>query len=216
MFLITSLTQAVASRRPPGRLRRRRPSAKTGRLARFPLQKKHPAAVAAERSYGGTPRVGFIGAFLMLVVPKDALRDYIDRELEPSGWLTIDQDRITAFADATLDHQFIHVDEEKAARTPFGRTIAHGYLTMSLISYFAGEWAIRPDHMVMAINYGSDRVRFLQPVRVNSRIRARAVLLDVEEKAPDQVLLKTRFTIEIEGEEKPAMVADILSLFFTA
>jgi acyl dehydratase len=153
---------------------------------------------------------------IMLTVRKETLRDYVDRELAPSGWLSIDQPRINAFADATMDHQFIHVDEEKAARTPFGRTIAHGYLTMSLISYFAAECGIRPENMVMAINYGSDKVRFLQPVKVNNRIRAHAVLKEVEEKAPGQILLKTRFTIEIEDEEKPAMVADILGLFIVA
>ncbi|MEX2495882.1 MAG: MaoC/PaaZ C-terminal domain-containing protein, partial [Woeseia sp.] len=99
------------------------------------------------------------------------------------------------------------------AQTPFGATIAHGYLTLSLISYFAEKCGIRPQSTVMAINYGSDRVRFLQPVRVNSRVRARAVLKAVEEKTTGQVLLRTRFTVEIAGEDKPAMVADILSLF---
>jgi len=152
----------------------------------------------------------------MLIVPGHELRDHIDRELPPSEWLAIDQARINAFADATLDYQFIHVDKAKAARTPFGRTIAHGYLTMSLISYFAGECGIRPQNTTMAINYGSDKVRFLQPVKVDNRIRAHAVLKNVEERTPGQILLKTRFTIEIEGEEKPAMVADILSLFFVA
>lgn len=151
----------------------------------------------------------------MLTVPKDALRQYIGRDLEPSAWLVIDQDRINAFADATLDHQFIHVDVEKARRTPFGSTIAHGYLTMSLISHFAAECGIRPEQLVMAINYGSDKVRFLQPVRVDDRIRAHAVLESVEDRAENQVLLKTKFTIEIDGEEKPAMVAEILSLFVT-
>lgn len=151
----------------------------------------------------------------MLIVPKDALRQYIGRDLEPSAWLTIDQDRINAFADATLDHQFIHVDEEKARRTPFGSTIAHGYLTMSLISHFAAECGIRPEKLVMAINYGSDKVRFLQPVRVDDRIRAHAVLESVEDRAENQVLVKTKFTIEIDGEEKPAMVAEILGLFVT-
>jgi len=152
----------------------------------------------------------------MLTVAGNELSDYLERELPPSGWLAIDQARIDAFADATLDHQFIHVDREKAARTPFGRTIAHGYLTMSLISYFAGECGIRPENTVMAINYGSDKVRFLQPVKVENRIRAHAVLKGVEEKNPGQILLRTRFTIEIEDEDKPAMVADILSLFFIA
>lgn len=152
----------------------------------------------------------------MLTVPGDELRNYLERELPPSGWLAIDQARINAFADATLDRQFIHVDRDKAARTPFGRTIAHGYLTMSLISYFAGECGIRPEGTVMAINYGSDKVRFLQPVKVDSRIRAHAVLKGVEEKKAGEFLLRTAFTIEIEGEKKPAMVADILSLFFIA
>lgn len=151
----------------------------------------------------------------MLIVPQDLLQQYIDRELEPSDWLTIDQARIDAFAEATLDHQFIHVDAEKARKTPFGATIAHGYLTMSLISHFAALCGIGPENVTMAINYGSDKVRFLQPVRVNSRIRAHAVLKSVDEKAPGQVLIKTQFTIEIEGEERPAMVAEILSLFFT-
>lgn len=151
----------------------------------------------------------------MIDVPREALRDYIGRELEPSDWLTIDQERISAFADATLDHQFIHVDAAKAAKTPFGKTIAHGYLTMSLISWFAAQCGVRPDKTIMAINYGSDKVRFLQPVKVDSRIRARAVLQEVEERDHGQTLLKTRFTIEIEGEEKPAMVADILSLFIS-
>ena len=149
----------------------------------------------------------------MITAGKDALREYIDRELTPSAWLLVDQDRINAFADATLDRQFIHVDEEKARGTPFGGTIAHGFLTMSLLSYFAADCGIRPENTNLAINYGSDRVRFLQPVKVNSRIRAHAVLKDVEEKSPGQILLRTRFTIEIEGREKPAMVADILSLF---
>lgn len=152
----------------------------------------------------------------MLTVPREELRDYIERELEPSGWLLIDQDRINAFAGATLDRQFIHVDEARAAQTPFGSTIAHGFLTMSLISWFAGECGIGPAHSAMTINYGSDKVRFLQPVKVNSRIRALAVLKDVNERAAGQVLTKTKFTIEIENEEKPAMIAEILSLFIVS
>ena len=152
----------------------------------------------------------------MLRVPPERLRDYIDRELEPSGWLAIDQARITAFADTTLDHQFIHVDEARAAKTPFGSTIAHGYLTLSLISHFAAECGIGPENAAMAINYGSDRVRFLQPVKVNDRIRARAMLKSVDDGEPGRVLIKTKFTIDIEGGEKPALVAEILSLFFVS
>jgi acyl dehydratase len=149
----------------------------------------------------------------MLTVAQEELQEYVDKPLEPSAWVCIDQDMINDFADATMDHQFIHVDEERAAQTPFGATIAHGYLTMSLISHFLGECAIRPENTIMGINYGSDKVRFLQPVKVNSEIRAQATLLSVSDKAPGQVLVKTGITIEIKGEEKPALVAEILSLY---
>lgn len=152
----------------------------------------------------------------MLKVPAEKLREYIDKPTQATDWVLIDQDRINGFADVTMDHQFIHVDAEKAAQTPFGTTIAHGYLTMSLISYFLGQCAVGPENAVMAINYGSDKVRFLQPVKVNSEIRARATLLEVSAKAPGQLLTKTRVNIEIKGEETPAVVADILSLFILA
>lgn len=149
----------------------------------------------------------------MLKVPSEELRDYIDKPMEPSAWVTIDQERINAFADATMDHQFIHVDAAKAAQTPFGATIAHGYLTMSLISHFLGECSVGPDNAVMAINYGSDKVRYLQPVKVNNEIRAQSTLIEVSDKAPGQLLIKSRITIEIKGVEKPALVAEILGLF---
>ena len=149
----------------------------------------------------------------MLRIPQQDLHQYIDKPLEPSQWLRIDQNMINTFADATMDHQFIHVDETRAAQTPFGSTIAHGYLTMSLISHFLGECAVGPDNAAMVLNYGSDKVRYLQPVKVNSEIRAQASLISVSEKAPGQVLTKTLITIEIKGEEKPALVAEILSLF---
>ncbi len=149
----------------------------------------------------------------MLRIPQEELQEYIDKPLEASQWLRIDQNMIDTFADATMDHQFIHVDATRAAQTPFGSTIAHGYLTMSLISHFLGECSVGPDHAAMALNYGSDKVRYLQPVKVNSEIRAQASLISVSEKAPGQVLTKTLITIEIKGEEKPALVAEILSLF---
>jgi len=120
---------------------------------------------------------------------------------------------IDKFADATMDHQFIHVDAVLAAHTPFGTTIAHGFLILSLIAKFSRECAVRPLDPAMAINYGSDRVRYLQPVKVGSEIRAHARLLAVNEKAPGQILTKTRYEIEIKGEQTPAMVAEILSLF---
>ena len=146
-------------------------------------------------------------------VSKEELQEYVDKPLEPSAWIRIDQDMINAFVDATMDHQFIHVDEERAAQTPFGTTIAHGYLTMSLISHFLGKCAIGPENTVMGINYGSDKVRYLQPVKVDSEIRAQATLMSVTEKHPGQIMIKTGITIEIKGEDKPALVAEILSLF---
>jgi acyl dehydratase len=149
----------------------------------------------------------------MLTVSKEELQEYVDKPLEPSAWVRIDQKMINTFADATMDHQFIHVDKERAAQTPFGTTIAHGYLTMSLISHFLGECAIGPKNAVMALNYGSDKVRYLQPVKVDSDIRAQATLMSVSEKAPGQILVKTGIAIEIKGEEKPALVAEILSLY---
>ncbi len=149
----------------------------------------------------------------MLTVSKEKLQEYVDQPLAPSAWVRIDQTMINTFADATMDHQFIHVDEAKAAQTPFGSTIAHGYLTMSLISHFLGECAVGPNDALMAINYGSDRVRYLQPVKVDSEIRAQASLKSVSEKAPGQILTKTGITIEIKGEETPALVAEVLSLF---
>ena len=149
----------------------------------------------------------------MLTVPVENLNDYIDQPLGTSEWVNIDQDRINAFADVTLDHQFIHVDVEKARATPFGTTIAHGYLSLSLVSHFLEECGILPEGTVMAINYGSDKVRFLQPVAVNSKVRGHGKLLEVSEKSPGQYLVKTGISVEIEGQEKPALVAEILSMF---
>lgn len=150
----------------------------------------------------------------MLTVPVSELAQYIDQPLGTSDWFEIDQDRINAFADTTSDHQFIHVDIEKAKASPFGTTIAHGYLSMSLISHFLGQCGIVPEGTVMAINYGSDKVRFLQPVAVGSKIRAHSKLLEVTEKKPGQILIKTGVSVEIDGQEKPALVAEILSMYF--
>jgi len=140
------------------------------------------------------------------------LPSLIGQELEPSSWLEISQDRINQFADATNDHQFIHVDAEKAARTLFRGTIAHGFLTLSLIWSMLAEKARPVENTVMGINYGLDKVRFLQAVRVGSRIRARQVLLEAEEKKPGQWLTKTAVTVDIENQEKPAMIAEVLAL----
>lgn len=151
----------------------------------------------------------------MKIVPADQLADHIGEELGVSDWLEIDQGRIDAFADATLDHQFIHVDPEAAARTPLGSTIAHGFLTLSLVSALAGESMVMPDETVMILNYGVDRVRFIEPVKVDSRIRGRTRLADVREKGPGRWLCTNEVTVEIDGVDKPAMVAETLTMFVT-
>ncbi|MEO9133880.1 MAG: MaoC family dehydratase [Jatrophihabitantaceae bacterium] len=130
--------------------------------------------------------------------------------LGTSGWRTITQEQINLFADATDDHQWIHIDPEKAATGPFGAPIAHGYLSLSLLAAFSPE-IITVEGVRMSVNYGLDRVRFLTPVRVNSRVRSNAELLDAI--ATDAgVRISVRHTVEIEGEAKPALVADALAL----
>jgi len=135
------------------------------------------------------------------------------RELEPSDWLLIDQERVDQFACATNDHQYIHVDPDRAARSPFGGTIAHGFLTLSLLSYLNAQNLIVPEGLVMGINYGSNKIRYLAPVRVGERIRSRQKLLEVSQKLPGQWMVKSAVTVEIENKEKPAMIAEILSLY---
>ncbi|TMA36019.1 MAG: MaoC family dehydratase [Deltaproteobacteria bacterium] len=131
-------------------------------------------------------------------------------------WFAIDQSRINAFADATLDHQFIHVDPEKAAKlSPYKVTIAHGFLTLSLIPYLGGKIPpIEPSAyqgVVMGINYGLDKVRFPSPVKVGSRVRARRTLAQVESSGRSALQLKQIVTIEVEGESKPACIAETLT-----
>lgn len=152
----------------------------------------------------------------MRTVPAAELVDHVGEELGITEWLTIDQDRIDAFADATLDHQFIHVDPELAKQTPWGTTIAHGFLTLSLLSHFQFATMLAPEDTVMAINYGTDRVRFLEPVRVGSRVRARSRLVEVTDKGAGRWLLKMETAIEIEGIDRPALVAEPLTMFITA
>ncbi|MEN0105700.1 MAG: MaoC family dehydratase [Pseudomonas sp.] len=150
----------------------------------------------------------------MPLVPVAELQSYIGKELGHSEWLTIDQNRINQFAECTGDHQFIHVDPEKAAKTPFGSTIAHGFLSLSLIPVLMEQIALAPEGLKMAVNYGLDSLRFIQPVKVNSRVRVSASVLDVTEKNPGQWLLKAKVTLEIEGQAKPAYIAESLSLYF--
>ena len=151
----------------------------------------------------------------MITIPADELVDHIGEETGVSDWLEIDQGRINAFAEVTLDDQFIHTDPEAAAKTPLGSTVAHGFLTLSLVSRLAGEGMVMPEGTGMMLNYGVDRVRFLEPVKVGSRIRGKTRLTDVREKGPGRLLATNEVTVEIEGADKPAMVAEVLTLFLT-
>ena len=144
----------------------------------------------------------------------DEIRGKVGQEIGVSGWLSVDQTRIDAFADATEDHQFIHVDPEAAAKAGFGGTIAHGFLSLSLLSRMAGEAMLIPEGVKMAVNYGFDRVRFLAPVKSGKRLRGRFTLDSVDEKAPGHILLRHSVTVEIEGEDKPALTAIWLGLMF--
>lgn len=145
----------------------------------------------------------------------DEIRSRIGEEIGVSSWLLVSQARINAFAEATEDRQFIHVDPTAAAQTPFGGTIAHGFLTLSLLSRMAAEAMLVPEGLKMAVNYGLDRVRFLAPVRSGKRVRGRFTLDSVEEKAAGQWLLRHTVTVEIEDEDKPALTAGWLGLMFT-
>lgn len=149
-------------------------------------------------------------------VPSSELPGLAGTELEPSPWLEITQERVNQFADATNDHQFIHVDPEQAAKTPFGGPIAHGFLSLSLLSHMNEQVAVFPDNMVMAINYGSDKVRYLAPVRVGKRIRSLQKIVDIEEKKPGQWLMKTAVSVEIDGETTPALIAELLTLLIVS
>lgn len=150
------------------------------------------------------------------VVPKEELAKHVGTKFEPSEWVTLDQGRINTFADCTEDHQFIHLDEERAAQTPFGGTIAHGFLTLSMMAKLAEGEGVVPENVVMGINYGFDKVRFLAPVRAGKRVRLHRTLVDVQEKEGNRFLMKTEATMEIEGEETPALVAEWLAMVVCA
>lgn len=137
----------------------------------------------------------------------------VGKELGPSDWFPIEQDRVDGFADVTEDHQWIHVDTEKAANGPFGATIAHGFLSLSLVPYFVSQLR-RIEGAKMGVNYGLDRVRFPSPVRAGSRIRARTIVKTVDRIDEDSVQLVMRTTIEVEGSEKPGCVADLVSRYY--
>jgi|SRR6476659_844705 acyl dehydratase len=151
----------------------------------------------------------------MPVASLDDIRSRLGAEIGVSNWLTVDQERIHAFAEATEDRQYIHTDPDAAAQTVFGGTIAHGFLTLSLLSRMAAEAMLIPDGVKMAVNYGLDRVRFLAPVKSGRRVRGRFTLDSIDEKAPGQLLLRHTVTVEIEGEDKPALTAQWLGLIIT-
>ncbi|GIR88239.1 MAG: MaoC family dehydratase [Pseudomonadota bacterium] len=148
------------------------------------------------------------------LVPAEKLEDYVGQDIGSSEWFEVDQDRIDMFADATLDHQFIHVDEEKA--TPlFGSTIAHGFLSLSLIPHLTSQAVLAPENLKMVFNYGLDKVRFINPVNVGCKVRTHSKCVSVEDKGDGRYLMKTEVSMEIEGVEKPAYIAETLSMFIT-
>ena len=151
----------------------------------------------------------------MPIASLDEIRGKIGQPIGVSDWIEVGQDRIEQFADATDDHQFIHVDPQLAKQTPFGETIAHGFLSLSLLSRMAADVMLIPDTTRMAVNYGLDRVRFLAPVKSGKRVRGHFTLDSADEKAPGQLLFKHQVTVEIEGEDKPALTAQWLGLVFT-
>ena len=151
---------------------------------------------------------------MLNIVKPNEIDSVIGKDLGVSEWMVIDQERINKFADATMDHQFIHVDPDQAEPI-FGSTIAHGFLSLSLTAGLGGENALVVDGAKMGLNYGLDKVRFLSPVAVDSRVRLSTSIMDITEKNPGQYLVKSSVTMEIEGIEKPAFIAETLSMWVT-
>ena len=148
----------------------------------------------------------------MEVVTVDQLGDLAGRELGVSNWITVGQERIDAFADITEDHQFIHVDKERAAAGPFGTTIAHGFLTLSLLTRMTQDVSVTVDGAALMLNYGFDKVRFLAPVPSGARVRTRVTVVDAAERKPGQVLIRYGLVVEIEDSDKPALSAEWLAM----
>jgi acyl dehydratase len=151
----------------------------------------------------------------MGIVTGEELTAMVGKAIGTSEWILVDQEMINKFADATGDHQFIHIDIEKAKLTPFGGTIAHGFLTLSLLPILSAKANLpRLDGIKMGVNYGSDKLRFLSPVRAGKNVRAHFKLLSIEEKRPGQWQQMNEVTVEIEGEDKPALICEWISQFF--
>ncbi len=149
-------------------------------------------------------------------VTPDELKALVGSSLGTSDWITLDQQRINDFADCTEDHQFIHIDQEAAAKTPFGGTIAHGFLTLSMLVKLCESVAVHPEGLVMGVNYGLNKVRFLAPVPAGSRVRAHVELASVEQKDANRFLTQQNITVEIEGVDTPALYAEWLGMSFIA
>lgn len=150
----------------------------------------------------------------MPVASLDEIRTKVGSEIGASPWIEISQKDIDTFADVTGDHQFIHVDPGAAAQTPFGGTVAHGFLTLSLLSQMAASVMYVPDNLKMAVNYGFEKVRFIAPVRSGKRVRGHFTLAGMEEKRPGQWQFLHNIAIEIEGADKPALTADWIGVIF--
>jgi acyl dehydratase len=156
------------------------------------------------------------GRFETAILPVAEFQALIGKEIGVSSWHLIDQARIDTYADVILDHQFIHVDPERAKDTPMGTTVAHGFLTMSLLSVMAYEVMPRVQGATHGFNYGFDKLRFLSPVKSGKRVRGRFTLLDATLRKPGELLSKTGVSVEIEDESKPALAAEWLGLTFFA
>ncbi|MGJ5020410.1 MaoC family dehydratase [Bradyrhizobium sp. SZCCHNRI1009] len=143
-----------------------------------------------------------------------AYQAMVGQEIGVSSWHVLDQKRIDIYADVIEDHQFIHVDPEKAKATPFGTTIAHGFLTMSLLSVMSYEVMPAIEGTAMGVNYGFDKLRFISPVKSGKRVRGRFVLAEATLRKPKELQSRTHVTVEIEGEDKPALVADWIGLIY--
>ena len=139
--------------------------------------------------------------------------DNIDKKLKPGDWFLIEQSRINQFADVTEDHQYIHIDQQRAAESYLGGTIAHGFLVLSLLPKLIEKSLITPDNIVMGINYGFDKVRFLNPVRPGDEVRVTGEVIDIQDKGDGRYLQKVAVTVEIKGQEKPAIFGEWLNMF---
>jgi|TARA_B110001452_G_scaffold112686_1_gene93537 acyl dehydratase len=146
------------------------------------------------------------------LIKKSEIEQYAGHICEPTDWFKVTQEQVNAFADCTLDRQFIHVDPEAAAKSPFGGTIAHGFLTLSMLAYFSQSFSLSIEGSYMGVNKGFDKVRFVAPVPVGSRIRCHTTVAEINQKKPGQYDFKMDISVEIEGGDKPALVAEWLSV----